>query len=745
MICLTRGLIQDQVFGPEDTEKVAGLVLSKCSIDKTSKKCWYYNIPTAFDIESTSTYLTGKKFSFMYVWTFSICGYVIMGRRWVDFVAMLAVLNELMRLSNELRLVIYVHNLSFEFSFMQKILDWSDVFAVKSRTPIYAVSGGFEFRCSYLLTGYKLEKLAEKLEYFKISKLVGELDYTLIRHSETPLTQEELQYCINDVLILICYIAEQIYKEGRISGIPLTKTGYVRRYCRKMCMGEKGDKRGYSYRSLMKALTLDSELYIRLSGNNRPGKPQKPGAFSGGYTHSNPLNTRRTLENVTSYDITSSYPTVMVCEEFPMSSGELYEPKDGQDFIETLKNYCCLFTLELWGVDNIEKFPHASYISKSKCTTCEQWEDPDTGEKFQVVEDNGRIAAAGHVILTITEQDYFIIRKVYNARKQKIHKLVRFRKALLPRDLVLSILKLYEDKTALRNVKGRESDYSNAKAWCNSTFGMIVTDIVREIFPFIEHWLSNEEKEDLEPDLDEEIAKYNNSRSRFLFYPWGVWVCSLSRRNLWMLISECGEDFVYSDTDSVKFLNAEKHISFIEKYNEQIKARIKRALIKQGIDPAMASPKTIKGEEKPLGVWDLDGKYTRFKTLGAKRYMYEMEEKKFDPDHFITRNVDGYRSHSLTVSGVKKEFAIPYLLEQYGSNGIFEHFDSGLKIPADRTGCLCRTYIDKPMAGMVTDYLGNELFVESLTGQHLEAEPFDMSITSEYVSFIEGLMEMDLD
>ena len=34
------------------------------------------------------------------------------------------------------------------------------------------------------------------------------------------------------------------------------------------------------------------------------------------------------------------------------------------------------------------------------------------------------------------------------------------------------------------------------------------------------------------------------------------------------------------------------------------------------------SPKTIKGETKTLGVWDFDGFYTDFKTLGAKRYIF---------------------------------------------------------------------------------------------------------------------------
>ena len=44
------------------------------------------------------------------------------------------------------------------------------------------------------------------------------------------------------------------------------------------------------------------------------------------------------------------------------------------------------------------------------------------------------------------------------------------------------------------------------------------------------------------------------------------------------------------------------------------------------LNPNLLSPKTVKGEIKPLGVWDFEGYYTRFKTLGAKRYLVEEDD-----------------------------------------------------------------------------------------------------------------------
>ena len=49
----------------------------------------------------------------------------------------------------------------------------------------------------------------------------------------------------------------------------------------------------------------------------------------------------------------------------------------------------------------------------------------------------------------------------------------------------------------------------------------------------------------------EEIQKYNDSKNRFLYYAWGIWVTAYARRNLWTGILAVGKDYIYSDTDSI--------------------------------------------------------------------------------------------------------------------------------------------------------------------------------------------------
>lgn len=108
----------------------------------------YYNIPCSFDIE-TSSFTTYEeehgqevKCACMYIWQFGLNGSVIYGRTWDDFFEMLGLLQESLDISNKKHLVIYVHNLAYEFQFINKWIEWDKVFAVKQRRPVYAIAGG---------------------------------------------------------------------------------------------------------------------------------------------------------------------------------------------------------------------------------------------------------------------------------------------------------------------------------------------------------------------------------------------------------------------------------------------------------------------------------------------------------------------------------------------------------------------------------------------------------------------------
>ena len=208
-----------------------------------------------------------------------------------------------------------------------------------------------------------------------------------------------------------------------------------------------------------------------------------------------------------------------------------------------------------------------------------------------------------------------------------------------------------------------------------------------------------------------------------MFYPWGVWIAAYARYNLFTAISNIGEDYVYCDTDSVKFLNYEKHAEYFEKYNASIRAKMKKAAEYHGVDFKMLEPKTIKKKKKLLGAWDDEGTYEMFKTLGAKRYL-SLKKGKLN----------------ITVSGVAKDDGIKYLKEKFKGdiNKIFDYFDvETFEIPAGSSGKKTHTYIDEESEITVIDCYGKQDTVHSLSGVYLEDTSYTMSISSEFSEFLD--------
>lgn len=666
----------------------------------TYKKEYFYSVPCAFDIETTSTMLDGEKFAFMYIWMLGIDGHCIIGRTWNELEWCIDKISNYLGLSNNVFLPIYVHNLSYEFQFIKDRFTWSKVFALDTRKVNYCrTDSGIEFRCSYQLSGYNLASIGNNLHKYKVKKMVGDLDYSKVRTKETNLSKEELQYCINDVLVVMAYVQECIEEENGIQNIPRTKTGYVRRYVKRECLGTS-KHRNEKYRKFIHAMSLEPDEYIQLRR-----------AFQGGFTHASALHAFTTLKDVDSYDFTSSYPAVMISEKFPMSKSELIDIQSKEEFEKNLKLYCCLFDATFVNIRARELFE--DYISRSHCRNIK-------GE----ILNNGRVVEAETLTTTITEQDFMIIKRMYKWDDLIISNFRRYKRGYLPKEFVNAILTLYEDKTQLKDVEGKEVEYMKAKANLNSLYGMTVTDIVRDDIYYDNHeWISEQ------PDLERAIKKYNNSRSRFMFYPWGVWVTAYARVNLWTGIVSVKNDYVYSDTDSLKMLNGKEHLEYIESYNKMIESKIKKAMEHHGFPINRTRPKTIDGVEKPIGVWDYEGHYKKFKTLGAKRYLW----------------LDSKNRMQMTVAGLSKKIGLKFLqFADSRKDSIFDNFNMDLYIPKGWTGKMIHTYIDEPMEGVIVDYQGHITEVRELSSLYMEEAEYTLSIGVQYANFILGIKELML-
>ena len=671
-----------------------------------SKDKIYYNLAMSFDIETSSFYedkngviytnddyrklkntVKAEKKAIMYIWQFAIEENVIIGRTWNDFLYFCKKLYDFLNLK-ERYIVVYVHNLSYEFQFICKWFNWIDIFADSERKPIKATTDThFIFKCSYRLSGYSLEVLANNLKSHNIKKMVGDLDYNLIRNSKTPISKEELKYCENDVLIVTSYIDEQINEFGNIEKIPLTQTGKVRRYVRKQCFQNK------EYQYFIKELTIEKPEYMLLKN-----------AFMGGFTHCNAMYTNKICQNVTSYDFTSSYPTVLISEKYPMSKGKEVYITTETELLNLIKNYCVLVDLQFTNIKT--SFMYEQIISYSKCRNV----------KNPLI-NNGRIVQADTLTISCTDVDFLNIRDFYKWDSMKIGLCYIYKKDYLPKEFIKTILHLYKSKTELKGVDGKEVEYLHSKELLNSLYGMCVTSIVHDTVNFNgAEWTTEN------GNLEEELKNYNTDKNRFLFYHWGVWCTAYARNNLYTGIKECKDDYIYSDTDSIKIFNADKHKNYFEKYNKWIVQKLEKCLKYHNIPLDYISPKTIKGETKTLGIWDFDGFYTDFKTLGAKRYIYRKDDK-----------------ISITVCGLSKKSGKEFIENQQKP---FLFFNDGMFVDCEHTGKMTHTYIDREIENIITDYLGNQAYYHEKSFIHLEKTDYLLSLSDMYIKYFMGVQKL---
>lgn len=675
------------------------------------KKKNILQLPISFDIEThsfrvdldgniiqpaeTKEYKEARKCANMYIWQMAFRTYTIYGRTWYDFLEFIYTFAERYLYSNDVHAIIYVHNLAYEFQFIYTFFQWKEIMARKERKPMSAETDiNIIFKCSYILSGYSLATVAKNLQSVKITK-GKDFDYTIPRNSETELTPEELSYCENDVLIVTYYIQEEIERNGGIIKIPLTQTGYVRNLVKSNCYPRNDRGCCIQMSSLMKELKIIEGIY-----------PQLKQSFAGGFTHANAYYVGDVLYNVQSYDIASSYPTVMVAETFPMSQARFINSVSLETYLKLIENFHVISDITFFNIHARPNIPD-HVLSYHKSLYMVDYKD--------IQLDNGRLVyCTSEITYSLTEVDYKYICQFYEWDKVEIECVQIYQRAYLPKPFVGTILELYNAKTKLKGVPGKEKEYLHAKEQTNSMYGMTVTDIAADDIHFdpktVEKWYK------VHNNKNEQIEKYNKRRQPYLYYPWGIYVTSYARRNILSAVLECGIDYIYSDTDSVKILHGERHAEFFQRYNENIQKKLELALTARGFDLDLLRPKTVKGVEKPLGVFELDGNYTRFKTLGAKRYIYEEDGE----------------LHT-TIAGVSKDKGAKFLSM---SKNPFNAFRFNMVFPPEYSGKLTHFYNDEPTFARITDFQGHTVEETIYSCVSLEASEFKMNITDDYKTFL---------
>lgn len=650
----------------------------------------WLDVPCSFDIETTNfRNAEGEKRACMYIWMVSIFGKAFYGRTWFEFYAFLNQVVEVLELDVNRRIIFEVHNLSFEMGFIQNLFEWGKVFATDFHKVIYAYDQrGIEFRCSLFLYGASLEHLGEKgLHEYEVKKAIGELDYNKPRHYKTPLTPEEMHYCLEDVQVVVAYIEELIHQEKRITRIPLTKTGFPRRLVKNRMLYSEGC---YDTRKHIQNLTFELKEFLLLRWS-----------FMGGFTHTAHEKVGKVWYDVASQDFTSSYPYCLLLPIYPVSKGELVEIKDDAHFRRCMKNYCCLMHLKLYNVK--ETFGYEHILSQSKCKNL-----------VNPVVDNGRLVSCDSCEVAINEIDFEMLEKFYSFDYEVVT-LWRYWRGYLPKEFVTTVIDLFWKKQVYKYDPEMVVEFMQSKSDLNSLYGVSVTNPLRNEFNFTREkgWTRNA------VNYEEALQKYNEKKSRFISYAWGCWCTSIARKNLQTAILELKGDYIYSDTDSVKYLHKEEHDDFFESYNAKVKENLEEMCKFYKIPFEMVAP-----DGNMIGVFDYEGKkkgnYRRFKSLGAKRYLVQYHK---------TGEVE------MTVAGLNKKTAMPWMEINYDDP--FEAFDDNLHVPEGFAGKLTHTYCDEGYSDFLTDYLGETVAVSEASYVHLEETSYSLNIAEEFKEYLE--------
>lgn len=619
-----------------------GLIEETKKRRRSQNKHRILNVYSAFDIE-TSTVWTDpdhslyRVHSFMYVWQFQIEEYTVKGRTWEDYFSFLYKLLEAIEqikkdnnLSCNPLLVIWVHNLAYEWQFLSGLYNFQneECFFRDVRKPIYCrMFDTFEYRCSYIQTNMSLAALCKQTGVKM--KLSGQkYDYDKIRYPWTELSEFEQEYTTVDVESLVQAMKYRVSRAGdTLQTVPLTSTGYVRRECKEALKDQFLDLRE------MKPGEKEYRLLRK--------------AFRGGNTHANRYYVNKILDNVYSYDISSSYPTQQLTKLFPVKPFRWLEinQRTPEKRIERVFQFIGLG----YAVVGTYQFKHMRlknhrepipYISLSRC---QAMGDDDT----DLVLDNGRVLECAYMEISLTEIDLEIVMHQYTFDYMDVMEAMISQKDFLPEAYRAVIQEYYNKKTALKGDDTEDGKYmyTKSKNMLNAVYGMSATDPVHQDIFYKDGDYKVSAYEDFTQD---ELLKLLKNAA--YPYQWGVYTTAYARKQLQDAIRLCGDRIVYCDTDSVKVLGDID----LSRLNDKLK---------QTAIQRKAYADDMSGNRHYIGVFEFDGHYDQFITQGAKRYAYMSDGKM-----------------GITVAGVSKKInedtGIPFAVEELKT---LDRFRVGMK------------------------------------------------------------------
>lgn len=486
----------------------------------------------------------------------------------------------------KVKINIYTHNLKFDGDFiLYEILKNNTAKLINEVRENVLYNFEIKFPSGAQITFYDSMKIfpmkAEKVgKMYGIKKLYGDWDYNKYRDESTEITAQEWAYVDHDVMIISRALADyraRGYRENTQAAIAYnerlrrTYPKFNKLLARKL---KKKDFDAFRISFPYDITPLDFQLHKHLLL-----------AYFGGISWLNPKYACQDLINAHSYDVHSMYPDKMANYPLPVGQPVIVENPTFEEAEHYLLTYDCVLC-DIEDLTAVLKSPrHFPFLMFPT--------DPNNSVRMQ-----GKIISCKNEMAVLSNWDYKILKSEYNIYSMKITKLYLFksRKGQY-KDFITFFM---DQKTAADKIKNNPDSTpdekqnaevlrSIAKVMMNASYGKDGTKLIRRN----NATFYNKAEDVLEQTPNNEVALPE------YYLPSAIFICARARFQLFSAAIIVRDDFIYSDTDSVKVTD-------------------------QGNEILKSSP-DFDIDPYRLGSWGYEGKYDTARFVRQKTYSYTQD------------------------------------------------------------------------------------------------------------------------
>lgn len=483
-------------------------------------------------------------------------------------------------------LAIYTHNLKFDGDFiMYEILKTGAAEITNEIRENVLYNFSIRFKSGAEMTFYDSLKIfpmaAEKVgKMYGIKKLKGDWDYTKYRDETTAITPEEWEYLDHDVMIISRAIADyraRGFRENTQAAIAYNerlRRTYPKfnKLIAKRLKNKDFDRFREAFPYEIKPLPFNLHKHLLMG-------------YFGGISWLNPHFACQDLENVWSFDINSMYPDKMANFPLPIEQPIIIENPSFEDAERRLLSFPCVmadFDELTITLKSERHFPFLMFPTYNK----------------GYVRMQGKVIHCENEYAVLTGQDYRIMKSEYNIHSAKIRRLYLFKSKkgqykdfiefFMSQKIAADVVRT--DPNATPDEKANaEVLRSIAKVMMNASYGKDGTKLIRQH----NETYYNRELDVLEQKLNDELAYPE------YYLPSAIFICAWARFQLFSAAILVRDEFIYSDTDSIKVTDKGKRV--------------------------LEGCPDFEIDDHKLGAWKNEGLYETARFVRQKTYSYTQD------------------------------------------------------------------------------------------------------------------------